>query len=202
MDKVVILAQDPSFRMLAFSLYDGEDTVFLDSCSFKFDKRIGFEEVFEANHDILNQYLKKLVNDYGVNKYLFIEKIFSEVPQPGGYFSPGLYSLDTFILDRLFLFNKRCNEIYTLPPNFLMTVHNARKWKKSDSTVLAKYLMENVLGDMFQYKYKGRLNSDMAESFLMLLRAFCKYDVKGCCDTITNAIPGFYSEYEKLLIKR
>lgn len=199
----VILAQDPSFRRLSFSLYDGESSIYLDGCKFSFEgKGVGFEQVFRANRVIAKEYFEKLVKEYGVNDKMFIEKIFSEIPPPTGIYSAGLYSLDTFILDRLYMFNKRCDEIYTLPPSFLMTVHNTRKYSKSDSTVIAKYLMEEVLKDRVVFKFKGRLNADMAESLIFLLRAFVRFDVMGLGKEIVGAVPGFYSESEKLLVKR
>lgn len=201
-DSLVILAQDPSFAKLAFSLYDGEGTVYIDNCSFELGDCIGFEKIFNANRDILQQYLTKLTRDYGVNSRIYIDKIFSEIPPPNGMFSAGLFSLDTYILDKLYGFNKKCSEIYTLPPSFLMTIHNTRKYKKADSTTLARYMIEDILKDKFEFKYKGKLNADRAESFIFLLRAFVKYDIHGSRDLIVNAISGFYSESEKLLIKR
>lgn len=199
---LVILAQDPSFAKLAFSLYDGEGVVYLDNCDFSLGECIGFEKVFQANREILRQYLDKLSMSYGVNKNLFIDKIFSEIPPPNGMFSAGLYSLDTFILDKLFDYNEKCTEIWTLPPSFLMTIHNTRKYKKSESVALAKYLMNDVLKGRFEYKFKGALNADRAESFIFLLRAFVKYDINGSKDLIIRAISGFMSESEKILISR
>lgn len=200
---VVILAQDPSFRKLSFSLYDGKDTVYLDSCTFKFeDQSVGFEQVFRANRVIALEYLTKLRDDYGVNSDIYIKKIFSEIPPPTGLYAAGLYSLDTYIIDKLFSFNKACDEVYTLPPSFLMTIHSSRNFKKSESTAIARYFMEDILVNDFNFKYKGRLNSDMAESLLFLMRAFCRFDVKNKREDIVGAIPGFFSESEKLLIKR
>jgi hypothetical protein len=198
----VILAQDPSFRKLSFSLYDGKDTIYLDSCHFELGDCIGFEKIFNANRNIMEQYVDKLVNDYKVNTDLFVDKIFSEIPPPNGMFSAGLFSLDTYVLDKLFDLNEKCDEIWTLPPSFLMTVHNSRSYKKGDSTTLAKYMMKDVLGDDFDFQFKGKLNADQAESMFFLLRAFVKYDIKGCKDKIINSISGFYSESEKLLISR
>lgn len=201
-DTLVILAQDPSFKKLSFSLYDGSGTVYLDSCNFKLGECVGFEKVFNANREILRQYIDKLVNDYGVNRTIYIDKIFSEIPPPTGIYSAGLYSLDTYILDRLFAFNKKCDEIWTIPPSFLMTIHNTKKFKKSESVILARYLMEDILKDRFEFKNKGKLNADKAESLLFLFRAFVKYNVLNSRDLIINAISGFYSEPEKLLISR
>jgi hypothetical protein len=117
-------------------------------------------------------------------------------------FSAGLFSLDTYILDQLFNFNLKCREVWTLPPSFLMVVHNTRDYKKSYSTVLASYFMNDVLKGKLDFKFSGKMNADRAESLFFLLRAFVKFDVLGLKDTIINAISGFYSESEKLLVSR
>lgn len=199
---MVILAQDPSFAKLSFSLFDGKDTIYLDGCKFKFGECIGFEDVFNANRVILAQYLTLLKDKYKVNDTLFINKIFSEIPPPTGMFSAGLFSLDTYILDKLFTLNKSCDEVWTLPPSFLMTVHNTKKYKKSESTVLAKYFINNILKDKFNFVVGGSMNADKAESLFFLLRAFVKYNINDSKDTIIQAISGFFSESEKLLISR
>lgn len=202
MSESVILAQDPSFAKLSFSLYDGEDTIYLDSCSFSLGECIGFEKVFNASQGIMKQYEELLVTKYGVNQSLFIDKVFSEIPPPTGAFSAGLYALDMFVLYRLFEINQKCSEVFTLPPSFLMTIHNQRSYKKGESTVLARYLMNDILGSKFNYEFKGKLNADQAESFIFLMRAFCKYDIKGTRHDIIRAISGFMSESEKLLTSR
>jgi hypothetical protein len=201
-DNMVILAQDPSFAKLAFCLYDGNGTIFLDNCEFSLGECVGFEKIFQANRLILKQYLTKLTINYGVNNTIYINKIFSEIPPPNGTYAAGLFSLDTYILDKLFAFNKKCDEIWTIPPSFLMTVHNTRKYKKSESVTLAKYFINDVLKGKFVFKFKGAINADRAESFFFLLKAFAKYDIRGTRDMIINTISGFYSESEKLLISR
>ena len=198
----VILAQDPSFSSLGFSLYDGDKTIFIDKCNSKFENKIGFEDVFCAGCNIFDTYTDKLINDYGLNKKIKLDYIFSEVPPPVGIFSAGLYALNSLLFFRLFELFDSCKEIYILPPSFLMTIHNKKNYKKSESTVLAKYLIDDVLGGDFDVKFSGRLNADMAESFLFLMRAFCKFDIKGVGSDISGALPGLYSDSEKLLIGR
>lgn len=198
----MILAQDPSFRKLSFSLYNGEDDIYLDSVSFALGDCVGFEKVFNANIKIFKEYTNKLVNFYKVNKDIFVDIIFSEIPPPAGTYSAGLYSLDTYLLTGLLSLNKKCREVYTLPASFLMTIHNSRQFKKSDSTAFARYFMNDILKDRFKFHINGRFNADQAESLLFLLRAFCKYNIKDTRELIINAVPGFYSESEKLLFSR
>ncbi len=93
-----------------------------------------------------------------------------------------------------------------------MTVHGG-KYKKSDSTQLAKYFINEILKDDIEIvlqdsisetgrRMKGTINNDKAESFLFLLRAFCKWDVYGTRDKIKMEMGGLGIEAEKLLIKR
>lgn len=202
-DSLVILAQDPSFVKLSFSLYDGEGNVHLDSCPFELGNEVGFEKAFQSAREVTSLYINKLVHSYGVNSRLFINKVFSEIPPPEGIYAPGLFALDTFVLDRMFMLNKKCDEIYTLPSSYLMTIHNTRKFKKSDSTALATYLMNDVLKGVFNFHYpKKKINSDMAESLIFLMRAFCKFDIRGSKSLIIREFSGFMSDSEKLLISR
>ncbi len=197
----VILAQDPSFRKMAFSLYDGKRTIYLDTCSFSLGESVGFERVFEGSLQIFKDY-KDVLYSLGVNDNLFIDYIISEIPPPNSMYSAGLFALDTHLLYKLYEMNSECKKIYTLPPSFLVTLHNRQKYKKSDSTKMAKYFMEEVFGDIFEYKYSGRLNADQAESFLFLVKGFYILNVMGFREVISSAISGFFSPVEKILIER
>ncbi len=200
---MILLAQDPSFAGLGFSLYDGKQNIFMDCCRVKFKSVIGFESVFLANMEIYNLYSDKLRSVYKLGIDLELDCLFSEIPPPTGIFSAGLFSLDTFLIDHLSNdFLKKGGEIYTIPPSFLMTLHNKKGYKKSESVVIAKYLIDDVLSDDFSYSYSGRLNADIAESFLFLVRSFCRFNIKGVRDKVVNAIPGYFSETEKLLLRR
>ena len=198
----VILAQDPSFAKLAFSLYDGDETIYMNNCTFELGDCVGFEKVFIASRTIFNQYSALLQNSYGVNDRLFIDKVFTEVPPPNGTYSAGLFALDTFLVWGLYMSFKSINEIWSLPPSYLMVIHNCRKYKKGDSTTLAKYLMNEVLKDKFQFKFTGAMNADRAESFIFLLRAFVKYNINDSAKPIVEAISGFLSDSEKLIVTR
>ena len=197
----VILAQDPSFAKLSFSLYDGKKTIYLDSCSFSLGESVGFERVFEGSLQIFNDYKDKLYG-LGINRNIFIDYIISEIPPPNSMYSAGLFALDMHLLYRLYEMNGLCKTIYTLPPSFLVTLHNRQKYKKSDSTRMAKYFMDEIFGDQFEYQFTGRLNADQAESFLFLIKAFYILDINGLREEITSAITGFYSPVEKVLVER
>lgn len=209
---MVILAQDPSFKSLASSLYDGKDTIYVHRCSYPLGTSIGFDTIYTACHDLRNQYIGKL-NKVVREQNIQIDKVFSEYPPPISQFSSGLYALDTFVLSELWSAYSSISEMYIIPPSYLSMVHGTSKYKKSDSTKLAKYFFDEVLVDKFKLciedtisekgrRSKGVINNDKAESLIFLLRAFCKYDVKGCRDLIVSEMGGLGYSTEKLLVSR
>lgn len=209
---MVILAQDPSFNALAYSLYDGKDTIYVDNSTSKLGEGIGFDKVYNACSDLLEQYISKL-NKLGVGESILIDKYISEIPPPVGNFSAGLYALDTYIISNIFKTYTSIKEVYMVPPSYLGTVHGTAKYKKSDSTKLAKYFINEILKDDFKVvipdsisasgrKTKGAMNNDRAESFLFLLRMFCKYDIKGYRNKIMSEMSGLGYEAEKILCTR
>lgn len=209
---MTIMTIDPSFAHFAISVYDGSETVHLDMVSFSLGDTVGFDKIFSACHQIWEMLRRKLVG-MGLGSTLFIDTVFSEISPPQGSFSPGLYALDVFVLSKLFEEFSCIKDIYMISPSYLSLVHGTRSYKKSDSTALAKYFIDRVLGDSFIINIpgnvskngrhtKGTLNNDKAESFLFMLRAFCKYDIKGLRDTIISEVSGFGHEAERLLCHR
>lgn len=209
---MVILAQDPSFNALAFSLYDGVDTIYVDNSSYSLGEGVGFPKIYEACGDLLGQYLGKL-DKLGVGDKILIDKVISEIPPPVGNFSAGLYALDTYILSNLWREYSSIKEMYVVSPSYLGTVHGTSRYAKGDSTKLAKYFINEVLKDDFQIvipdnisakgrRTKGTINNDRAESFLFLLRMFAKYDIKGCRNKIISEMEGLGYPAEKLLCSR
>lgn len=208
---IVILAIDPSFDHLAISLSVGNHKIYMDMCSSKLGQDVGFGKVFDACYSNWKQ-LKEKLDSYLKESNSEIDYVISEYPPPVSNYSAGLYALDTFILSNLFETYKSIKEIYILSSSYLMTVHGG-KYKKSDSTQLAKYFINEVLKDDIEIilqdnisdtgrRSKGTVNNDKAESFLFLLRAFCKWNVYGLCDKIKMEMGGLGIEAEKLLIKR
>ena len=211
-DCVTIMTIDPSFAHFAITIYDGDKTIYLDMVSFSLGDTVGFEKIYSACHQIWEQLRKKL-RGMGVGDKILIDTVFSEVSPPQGSFSPGLYALDVFILSKLFDEFQCIKDIYCISPSYLSLVHGTRKYKKSDSTALARYFMDNVLKTDFEIRIpgnvskngrhtKGTLNNDKAESFLFMMRAFSKFDVGGKRDSIISEVSGFGHEAERLLCHR
>lgn len=210
---MVILAIDPSFRALSFSLFDSNSkSVYIDTVSYPLGTSIGFEKIFDAVHVQWYQ-LKEKIDTYLKDKSISIDYVVSEIPPPVGNFSAGLYALDYTILNNIFEEYKTVKDLYILSPSFLTKVHGRRGYKKGESTELAKYFIENILENQINVwipnkvsetgrNIKGRLNNDKAESFIFLMRMFVKFNIYNLADTITKEVDGLKHEGEKLLRSR
>lgn len=210
---MVILAIDPSFKALSFSLFDSDSKiVYIDTVSYPLGTSIGFEKIFDAVHVQWYQ-LKDKIDTYLKGKSISIDYVVSEIPPPVGNFSAGLYALDYTILNNIFEEYKTVKDLYILSPSFLTKVHGRRGYKKGESTELAKYFIENILENQINVwipnkvsetgrNIKGRLNNDKAESFIFLMRMFVKFNIYNLADTITKEVDGLKHEGEKLLRSR
>ena len=205
---MVILAIDPSFKALSFSLFDSNSkSVYIDTVSYPLGTSIGFEKIFDAVHVQWYQ-LKEKIDTYLKDKSISIDYVVSEIPPPVGNFSAGLYALDYTILNNIFEEYKTVKDLYILSSSFL-----TRGYKKGESTELAKYFIENILENQINVwipnkvsetgrNIKGRLNNDKAESFIFLMRMFVKFNIYNLADTITKEVDGLKHEGEKLLRSR
>jgi len=146
---MVILAIDPSFKALSFSLYDSDTKkVYIDTVSYPLGTSIGFEKIFDAVHVQWYQ-LHNKIDDYIQKNNISIDVVISEIPPPVGNFSAGLYALDYTILNSLFEKYTTIKDLFILSPSFLTKVHGRRGYKKSESTALVKYFIDEVLSDSF-----------------------------------------------------
>lgn len=210
---MVILAIDPSFKALSFSLFDSNSkSVYIDTVSYPLGTSIGFEKIFDAIHVQWYQ-LKEKIDTYLKDKSISIDYVVSEIPPPVGNFSAGLYALDYTILNNIFEEYKTVKDLYILSPSFLTKVHGRRGYKKGESTELAKYFIENILENQINVwipnkvsetgrNIKGRLNNDKAESFIFLMRMFVKFNIYNLADTLIKEVDGLKHAGEKLLRSR
>lgn len=210
---MVILAIDPSFKALSFSLYDSDTKkVYIDTVSYPLGTSIGFEKIFDAVHVQWYQ-LHNKIDDYIQKNNISIDVVISEIPPPVGNFSAGLYALDYTILNNLFEKYTTIKDLFILSPSFLTKVHGRRGYKKSESTALVKYFIDEVLSDSFDVYIpdsvsakgrvsKGRLNNDKAESFIFLLRLMVRLNINGLASKIKSEVEGLSHEGEKLLRSR
>jgi len=210
---MVILAIDPSFKALSFSLFDSNSkSVYIDTVSYPLGTSIGFEKIFDAVHVQWYQ-LKEKIDTYLKDKSISIDYVVSEIPPPVGNFSAGLYALDYTILNNIFEEYKTVKDLYILSPSFLTKVHGRRGYKKGESTELAKYFIESILENQINVwipnkvsetgrNIKGRLNNDKAESFIFLMRMFVKFNIYNLADTLIKEVDGLKHAGEKLLRSR
>ena len=208
---MIILAQDPSFTHLSYSLKE-DNNIYMNTINLSLGENIGFDKIFNSIMYIWDEY-KKSLDAIGVGSKIKIDKLISEIPPPVGNFSAGLYALDTFIIYKLISTYTSINEVYIVSPSYLGTIHGTSKYKKSDSTKLAKYFIEEVFNNNYNIiipdsvsktgrKTKGKLNNDKAESFLFLLRLMCKFNIDDKENMIKSEMSGLGYEAEKLLFKR
>ncbi len=214
-----ILALDPSFKNLAYSVFDiPNQRVILGKVGTPLGTKIGFDVVFNAVGQQWSKLYKALKGLYvaegiGRESGIVIDSVFSETPPPVSQFSSGLYALDTFILSQLFMRFQSVKEVYSIPPSYLSTVHGTSKFKKTDSTVLARYFIDELLADDLKVEYvstisdtgrvmKGKLSNDVAESFIFLLRAIVRYNIYGLGNKIMSYCAGLGSPTEILLTSR
>lgn len=210
---MVILSIDPSFKALSFSLYDSDTKkVYIDTVSYPLGTSIGFEKIFDAVHVQWYQ-LHNKIDDYIQKNNISVDVVISEIPPPVGNFSAGLYALDYTILNNLFEKYTTIKDLFILSPSFLTKVHGRRGYKKSESTALVKYFIDEVLSDSFDVYIpdsvsdkgrvsKGRLNNDKAESFIFLLRLMVRLNINGLASKIKSEVEGLSHEGEKLLRSR
>lgn len=210
---MVILAIDPSFKALSFSLYDSDTKkVYIDTVSYPLGTSIGFEKIFDAVHVQWYQ-LHNKIDVYLKENNISIDVVISEIPPPIGNFSAGLYALDYTILNNLFEKYITIKDLFILSPSFLTKVHGRRGYKKSESTALVKYFIDEVLSESFDVYIpdsvsakgrvsKGRLNNDKAESFIFLLRLIVRLNINGLASKIKCEVEGLSHEGEKLLRSR
>lgn len=210
---MVILAIDPSFKALSFSLYNSDTKkVYIDTVSYPLGTSIGFEKIFDAVHVQWYQ-LHNKIDEYLEENNMSIDVVISEIPPPIGNFSAGLYALDYTILNNLFEKYITIKDLFILSPSFLTKVHGRRGYKKSESTALVKYFIDEVLSDSFDVYIpdsvsakgrvsKGRLNNDKAESFIFLLRLIVRLNINGLANKIKSEVEGLSHEGEKLLRSR
>lgn len=209
---MVLMGIDPSFNHLAISIYDGKGNIYLDMVSTPLGSGMGFDKIFhsvKSQWEKLDKVMDRLYNENGIK----VDCVISEVPPPVGTFSAGLFALDTYVLSNLFEKYDTIKRIYFVSPSYLGTIHGTSKYKKSDSTKLAKYYLNEVFEGKYNIiipdnvsatgrKTKGQINNDKAESLLFLLRLFVKFNIDGRALQIQSIMSGLGYEAEKLLCER
>lgn len=204
-----LIGIDPSFRALSYSLFDGKNKIYMDTLTTKLGSKMGFESIFHATQEQWKKFYKSLKT---TGCFPGITEIVSEIPPPIGAFSAGLYGLDVYVLHNLWDTCKAEN-LFVLPPSFLTSVHGTRKYKKKESTELANYIISNLLPKEIEIiipdsigktgrHTKGKLNNDKAESFIFLMRLFCKFNILNLKEILIKDIPSLNREPEKILCSR
>lgn len=176
---------DPSFTGTGLALWNGDKTIRTFHLSAECGQK-RFVDIARAADDIYMQVSRLLMTD--------LDGIFviSENPPPQGMFASGLYGLDVYLLNSLWVSNRGVVSIDVVNPNYLQHLHQKRKYAKSESVKLALAIC-NLLG--FQIIPQKRLSADESEAVLFLLRLIIRENPK-IVKNVTDLIRPFMDKKE------
>lgn len=193
--KAVVMGIDPSYRNLAISTLYKNRTIVMETYQTTLGDRIDFTKSYQVANEITDLVATELSNR---NKD--IELIISEIPAPNMQFSSGLSILDSLLMYKLsVVLNPK--KVYTLSPSFLSHLHGTNKYTKKDSLTLCKHFISVLEENNYKIIYNGKLNADMAEAFLFMLKGIIllgKYE--NLQTIILNELNTFEGEFYKILL--
>lgn len=195
MARAVVMGIDPSYRNLAISTLYTNRTIILENYQSKLGDRIDFTKAYQVADELTNEVATSISKR---NKN--IDLIISEIPAPTMQFSSGLSILDSLLLYKLSVVLNP-NKIYTLSPSFLSHLHGTNKYTKKDSLTLCKHFISVLEENNYKVEYIGKLNSDMAEAFLFMLKGVIILNKYNNLQTIIlNELNTFLGDFYKILI--
>lgn len=184
---MVLCGCDPSFKRAGLAIYDSEQNeLVITCCKTEVSSQKSFQQIFS---DVEGQ-TDRIVNEMLLRK---VEQVLSECPPPQGQFAPGLYALDTVLFHRLMIRGVSIRVVY---PNYLGHVHGKKGYKKSESVVLAKSILERLEKHMDVTILSKRLSNDESEALIFLCRLFV---INHMFEDDLKDIKGLFSSKEKEL---
>lgn len=165
------LGIDPSLTKTGLSLYiDSSNKIYIKGIGKdKDEKAKNFIDIYRISNSLvhsINSWFKQVSLDNSLG--LFRLKIISELPPYGQFTSALLYTYDSMLFNR-FQLDYKVDLICGVYPRYLTLVHG-KGYPKSESTRKAKSILaelEEAHPDLM-VDIDGRLNHDMAESFIFL----------------------------------
>lgn len=185
--KEVYIGIDPSFKRTGLA-FMSENKIFVDEVKRESNDDKSFEQIFRDCNEVSNEVLGKIVRLYDPRETEFY--IFSECPPPQGSFSPGLYGLDITLFGSLKGLRSQVNVLY---PNFIGHVHGKRKYNKSESVEVAKF----ILSKYNHVILSKRLSHDESEAVIILARNLASVNLLD--KDILSRYPGLKDKKEKVL---
>lgn len=190
---MVLLGIDPSFTGMGISIIDVENKQ-ITLAEIKGKMGRGFEETFTNAIDITSRVIK-LVSPFEITNIL------SEEPFNGAMASSGLYQLDSLLFFNLITL-KTFQSIHTMHPSYLKGIHGHSKYKKSESTELAKSFLDVFLDNDFTCN-KTKFSHNVSESFIYATRLYCKMsDTNEITKHLYHIKPYLKENKEKILYRK
>ena len=190
---MVILGIDPSFTGMGISIIDAENKQ-ITLAEIKGTMGRSFQETFNNSINVVSRVIK-LVSPFKVSHIL------SEEPFNGAMASSGLYQLDSLLFFNLITL-KSFQSIHTIHPSYLKTIHGHSKYKKSESTELAKEFLNIFLNNDYECN-KTKFSHNVSESFIYACKLYYKMsDTNEISKELYRIKPCLKDNKEKLLYKK
>jgi len=155
-----LMAIDPSFTRFGIAVYS-DDIIYIRRAGDRIGKKT-FTNIFKKALQVSNEVIGNL-KEIGVDPYVLM----MEEPFSHANFSSGLHSLDAVALLRFFQ-TFPLARVYGVSSQWVGHIHESIQYKKSQSTKLAKEIMESC--DFYDFDLPGRLCHDEAEALIMLFK--------------------------------
>lgn len=197
---MIIGGIDPSFSCAGVAVMDTDKKQIRISDVRKVIGKKNFQNVFWTSVEVFKG-VSEILNSLG-NISIFV----SETPYSGGQFSSGLHTLaGTMFLDYIYKYD--LEKIYLISSRFITHVHKSNDIEnpsKSDSTKLVRKGLLPIFeeyGYSFEYgnkydeksEFKGGLNNNSAEAFLLLCKLFINISESGEIDVSEELLDEIYS---------
>lgn len=213
---MIIAGFDPSFSCAGVSIMDtDEKKIWITDVRDGVGKVQNFENVFNAC-ERMQSHIKSIFSYLEIEPDIFM----SEKPFPVGQYSAGLFALDATLFKELMFTYDKLKYVFLISARFLTHVHKnngIKKYKKSDSTNLVREGLLPVFEDFGGYKiiygsnfnkkgeFKGGINNNSAESFIILSRLFVRLNIDTnaeLLDALYGAGKGLFTEMETVLLDK
>lgn len=213
---MIIAGFDPSFKCAGVSIMDTDKKkIWITDVREDIGKVQNFENVFNAC-ERMSGHIKDIFSYLEIEPDIFM----SEKPFPVGHFSAGLFALDATLFKELMFTYDSLKYVFLMSTRYLTHVHTnngIKKYKKSDSTNLVRDGLlpifeeygeyEIIYGGNFNKKkeFKGGINNNSAESFIILSRLFVRLNVdrnSDLMDSLFSAGKGLFTDMESILLDK
>ena len=185
---MVLMGIDPSLKRTGISIYDlGNDKLTIMRVQRELNKDKTFVNVWKDAENT-SRHIFNIAEEYKVTDLI------TEIAPPQGIYSPALYGLDCIFISKLY---PMLDSISVINPNWIGSIHGARKYPKSQSSELGKRIVDMLTFRNVEIDLPNRVAHDEYESLIILSRLMVS---RGLFVSEFNEInPKFLIEKEKKL---